>query len=162
MTTNTTALTEKPFDSECWFNTQSKSNKTRASTMANINLGKKLKINSLCGHLETFLLTKSKGRKLACFLNILLQAPNVGKGTFQLGAYNLYLIFEDPYSSLKKSISHSTKVCNIHVYNHILSTLNNNIQYIAAREVYPFMVWVHVMVSSQEMGHKYSACIIVH
>lgn len=57
-----------------------------------------------------------------------------------VGAYNLYLIFEDPYSSLKKSISHSTKVCNIHVYNHILSTLNNNIQYIAAREVYPFMI----------------------
>lgn len=104
--------------------------------MANISLGKKLKINSLCGHLETFLLTKSKGRKLACFLNILLQAPNIGKGTFQLGAYNLYLIFVDPYSSLKKSISHSTKVCNIH----ILSTLNNNIQYKAAREVYPFMV----------------------
>ena len=44
------------------------------------------------------------------------------------------LISEEKYFSFNQSVQYS------YVYIQVLSTLNNNIQYIAAREVYPFMV----------------------
>lgn len=83
--------------------------------MANINLGKKIKNKQLMWPFRNISLDKKQREKAGLFSQHFASGTKRRERHIPVGAYNLYLIFEDPYSSLKKSISHSTKVCNIHM-----------------------------------------------